>query len=78
MRSSIIKIGNSRRLQLSKTILKENDIKEKVELMLKEDRIIIVPHHHPRKGWDTAFRKMHRKNDDALIMDDVFPDETFE
>ena len=78
METSIIKIGNSKGLRLSKTILEKYDIKEKVDLILEKDRIIIVPHQEPRKGWDKAFKKMLLNKDDKLIVDDVFPDEDFE
>ena len=78
METAIIKIGNSKGLRLSKTILEKYDIKETVELILEEDRIIIVPHQQPRKGWDKAFKRMHLNKDDKLIVDDVFTDEEFE
>ncbi|MBP6312113.1 MAG: AbrB/MazE/SpoVT family DNA-binding domain-containing protein [Flavobacteriales bacterium] len=78
METSIIKIGNSKGLRLSKTILEKYDIKEKVDLILEKDRIIIVPHQEPRKDWDKAFKKMRLNKDDKLIVDDVFPDEDFE
>lgn len=78
METAIPKIGNSKGLRLSKTILEKYDNKETVELILEEDRIIIVPHQQPRKGWDKAFKRMHLNKDDKLIVDDVFTDEEFE
>lgn len=78
MEVSIIQIGNSRGLRLSKSILDRYDIKDKVELILEEGQIILKPVEQPRKGWDKAFRKMHENGDDQLLLDDVFGDESFD
>ena len=78
MKTSIIQIGNSKGLRLSKTILERYNIKDTVELILEKGRIILKPIDQPRKGWDEAFSKMHRNNDDQLLIDDVFNDEDFD
>lgn len=78
MKTSIIKIGNSKGLRLSKTILEKYDLKDQVELILEEDQIIIRPIDAPRKGWGEKFRKMAENEDDQLLMNDVFEDEDFE
>ena len=78
MKTSIIQIGNSKGLRLSKTILERYNIKDTVELILEKGRIIIKPLDQPRKGWDKAFNQMHQNNDDDLLIDDVFSDEEFE
>jgi antitoxin MazE len=78
MEISIIKIGNSRGLRLSKDILNRYNIKDTVELVLEKGYIILKPKAEPRKGWDKAFEKMHDSKDDQLLMDDVFEDENFE
>lgn len=78
MKTSIIQIGNSKGLRLSKTILERYNIKDTVELILEKGRIILKPVDQPRKGWDEAFSKMHRNNDDQLLIDDVFADEDFD
>lgn len=78
METSIIKIGNSKGLRLSKTILKKYNIKDKVELILEKGRIILKPIDEPRKNWEKEFEKMHLNNDDQLLMPDVFEDETLD
>ena len=78
MEASIIKIGNSKGLRLSKSILEKYNINEKVEIILEKGRIILKPIETPRKNWETAFKKMHSKNDDQLFVNDVFDNETFE
>ena len=42
MEASIIKIGNSKGLRLSKTILEKYNIKDKVELILEKGQIILM------------------------------------
>lgn len=78
MEASIIKIGNSKGLRLSKSILEKYNISEKVEIILEKGRIILKPIKNPRKNWEAAFQKMHSENDDQLLVNDVFDSETFE
>jgi antitoxin MazE len=78
MKVSVIPIGNSKGIKLSKTLLKKYDIKDAVELILEKDYIIIKPISSPRKGWDKAFKKMHENGDDRLLMSDIFEDENLE
>lgn len=78
METSIIKIGNSKGLRLSKTILEKYNIKDKVELILEKGQIILKPIDEPRQNWEEEFRKMHANGDDKLLMNDVFDDENLE
>lgn len=78
METSIIKIGNSKGLRLSKTLLEKYQIKDKVELILEKDQIVIRPIECPRQNWEENFRKMAENADDQLLMNDVFEDENFE
>ena len=78
MELSIIKIGNSKGLRLSKSILDKYKIKDKVEVILEEGQIILKPIDQPRQGWNEAFKKMHKNGDDQLLMEDVFEDESFD
>ena len=78
MEVSVINIGNSKGIRLSKTILEKYSISDKVELILEKGYIILKPKAEPRKGWEKAFKKMHENGDDQLLIDNVFEDETFE
>ncbi|MCH8556072.1 MAG: AbrB/MazE/SpoVT family DNA-binding domain-containing protein [Schleiferiaceae bacterium] len=78
METAIIKIGNSKGLRLSKTILEQYNIKDKVEIILEKGQIILKPINDPRKDWESAFREMNANNDDDLLLDDVFDDENFD
>ncbi len=75
---SVIKIGNSKGIRLSKTLLEKYDIKDQVELELESDQIIIKPKKEPRKGWAKAFKEMHKNRDDESLIPDVFEDESFD
>ncbi|HMQ42925.1 MAG: AbrB/MazE/SpoVT family DNA-binding domain-containing protein [Confluentibacter sp.] len=78
METAIIKIGNSKGLRLSKTILEKYNIKDKVEMILEKGHIILKPISSPRENWEKAFEEMHTLNDDQLLFNDVFEDENFE
>jgi antitoxin MazE len=78
MEVSIIKIGNSKGLRLTKSNLERYNITDKNELILEKGQIILRPISEPRKGWDKAFQKMQENGDDQLLMNDVFEDENFD
>lgn len=78
MEISVINIGNSKGIRLSKTILEKYKIKDKIELILEKGHIILKPKTEPRKNWEKSFQLMHQNGDDKLLIDDVFDDETFE
>ncbi|KYG74883.1 MazF family transcriptional regulator [Roseivirga ehrenbergii] len=73
----MIKIGNSKGLRLSKDILTRYNIKDTVEMVLENGYIILKPTEQPRKGWEKAFKEMHDREDDQLLMNDVFEDENY-
>lgn len=75
MEMPIVKIGNSKGLRIKKSILERYHIKDKVEVVFEKDQIVLRPVGQPRQGWDEAFRAMHAKGDDALLLNDVFQDE---
>ena len=75
MEVSVIKIGNSRGIRLSKILLEKYCIKDTVDLILEKGQIVIKPISKPRKGWEKAFKEMAENGDDRLLFDDVFEDE---
>ncbi len=75
---SVIPIGNSKGIRLTKTLIEKYNITDTVELKLEKGYIIIKPKKEPRKGWDKAFKKMHENKEDKLLIGDVFMDENFE
>jgi len=75
---SLISIGNSKGIRLSKTILEKYHIKDTIELIFEKGFIILKPKTAARKGWEKSFKKMHENGDDKQLMADVFQDENFE
>ena len=75
---SVIPIGNSKGIRLTKTILDKYNITDTVELILEKEFIILKPKTTSRIGWEESFKKMHEKGEDKLFMSDVFDDENFE
>ena len=78
MELSVVNIGNSKGIRLSKTILEKYNIQDKIEIILENDYIILKPQAEPRKNWEKAFKNMHENGDDQLLIDDVFEDENFD
>ncbi len=78
MEAPIIKIGNSKGLRLSKTILEKYNIKDKVEIILEKGRIVLKPISTPRKNWEKKFKHMAENGDDGLLINDAFDDDTLE
>ena len=78
MEVTVINIGNSRGIRLSKTLLERYHIRDTVDLILEKGQIIIKPLSRPRKGWDKAFMEMNANGDDTLLINDIFEDENIE
>jgi len=75
---SVIPIGNSKGIRLSKTLLEKYNITDKVELILEKGYIILKAKSEPRKGWEKAFKKMNENGDDNLLISAAFDDENLE
>ena len=78
MQISLLKIGNSKGIRLSKTIIEKYGLRDTDEVILEKGHIIIRPSGQPRAGWDAAFKEMADNGDDHLLFDDVLEDEDFE
>lgn len=70
MLSKVIKIGNSKGVRIPAYILKECNIDNKIELEVKDGKLIICAADKPRKNWDEKFREMHRSGHDILLIDE--------
>lgn len=78
METPIIKIGNSKGLRLSKTLLEKYHITDKVELILEKDQIVLRPVEVPRKNWEEKFQQIAENKDDQLLISDLFEDENLD
>lgn len=71
MKANIVSIGNSKGIRIPKVLLKQFDIHDQVELEIEEEGIVIKPvKSKPREGWDKAFKLMHERREDALLIDE--------
>ena len=71
MEISVIRIGNSRGIRLSKALLDRYDIRDSVDLELRKNHININPLSQPRKGWDKAFMEMNANGDDRVHVNEI-------
>ena len=78
MEIQVVKIGNSKGIRLSKTLLERYNIRDKLEIIFEKGYLILKPVSKPRSGWEEAFREMHDNEDDQLLFDDLFQDENLE
>jgi len=78
MEVQVVKIGNSKGIRLSKTLLERYNIRDKLEIIFEKGYLIHKPLSKPRSGWEEAFKEMHDNKDDQLLFDDVFQDENLE
>lgn len=78
MEVSLISIGNSKGIRLSKTLIEKYNLQDTIELILEKGYIILKPKTKARKGWENSFKQMHENGDDKLLASDVFKDENFE
>ena len=78
MEIQVVKIGNSKGIRLSKTLLERYNIRDKLEIIFEKGYLILKPVSKPRSGWEEAFKKMRDNKDDQLLFDDIFQDENIE
>ena len=78
MEVSIINIGNSKGILLSKTILEKYGFEGKIEIIMKQDHVELKAVSPPRLGWDEAFKEMHEGGEDELLMDRMLDDDILE
>lgn len=72
MRTKLVSIGNSKGIRIPTAILKQCKIENEVDLEVEKEKIVIRPVKIiPREGWNDAFRLMHQKKDDILLLDET-------
>jgi antitoxin MazE len=67
MRTSVIRIGNSRGIRIPKALLDQCNLGSTVELEVQEGQLVVRAAERPRLGWDDAFRQMAEQGDDELL-----------
>jgi antitoxin MazE len=67
MKTKLIRIGNSQGVRIPKPIIEEIGLSEEIEMILKDNQIILRSSEETRKDWDHAFEKMAEEYDDGLL-----------
>ncbi len=67
MKSNLIKIGNSKGVRITSSIIKECDFGNEVEIKVVGKKVIIEAIKEPRSNWQNSFEKMHENKEDILI-----------
>lgn len=78
MDANIIKVGNSNGIILPAALLKELKLSAKSTVRIEVEKGAIVIRPGVRQGWEDAAAKMYQNGDDALLIPDIFADETLE
>ena len=75
MKSSLIKIGNSKGVRINANIIKECELDSEVEIKVVDKKIIIEAVKEPRADWNKSFKEMHKNSEDVLLISN---DNTFD
>src|SRR3954466_8861665 len=58
MKARLVRIGNSRGIRLPKAIIDQVGLDDEVELLVEDQRLVIVAAMRPRAGWAEAIQAM--------------------
>ena len=67
IRSKVVKIGNSRRIRIPRTLLEQAGLTDDVEMRVEGNKLIIHSARLPRQGWEAQFTAMAEHSDDRLL-----------
>jgi antitoxin MazE len=66
-KTRIVRIGKSKGIRIPETLLDEAELPEEVELHAERGRLIVQAAQRARSGWAEAAKRMHTREDDALL-----------
>lgn len=78
MKTSVVRIGNSRGIRIPKALLEQCHLRDEVELEVRDDHLLVRSAAKPRSGWAESFRRMHEQGDDALLDKEPLPSTQWE
>ncbi|MEX0662411.1 MAG: AbrB/MazE/SpoVT family DNA-binding domain-containing protein [Balneolaceae bacterium] len=67
MKTKIIRIGNSQGVRIPKPLIEESGITDEIEMILRDNEIVLRSAETTRKNWEASFEKMAERDDDALL-----------
>ncbi len=71
LRTRVVKIGNSQGIRIPKLLLEQFNLRDEIELLLKDGLLVMRPVFHPRAGWEEQCKLMAERGDDALLDPEV-------
>lgn len=71
MKTKLIPIGNSQGVRIPKPFIEGSGITGEIEMILRENEIILRAAQSTRKGWDDSFKRMAEQQDDSLLDEEV-------
>jgi len=66
MKTKLIRIGNSQGVRIPKPLIEESGITDEIEMILRDNEIVLRSAETIRKDWEASFEKMAEQGDDAL------------
>jgi antitoxin MazE len=67
---NIISIGNSKGIRIPKILLEQVHLNKEADLVVEGAKLVIRPVKKAREGWAKAFKSMHAKKEDTLLIED--------
>lgn len=67
MKTKLILIGNSQWVRIPKPLIEESGLTEEIEMVLRDNEIVLRSAKKIRKDWDQSFEEMAEKGDDQLL-----------
>jgi len=67
MKTKIIRIGNSQGVRIPKPLIEQSGLSGEIEMILRDNEIILRSVDQTRKDWESSFDEMANKGDDYLM-----------
>jgi antitoxin MazE len=67
VKTRIVRMGNSKGVRIPKPILEQLGLGEEVELLVRENQLVIRASKGTRVGWEEQFKRMAERGDDRLL-----------
>lgn len=67
MQVALRKVGNSQAVIIPKAVLLQLGLADKLEMEVKDDKIILSVPRTPRSGWAVAAQQIAQSDDDELL-----------
>jgi antitoxin MazE len=67
MKTKIIRIGNSQGVRIPKPLIEESGLTEEIEMILRDNEIVLRSAETTRKNWEASFEKMAERDEGILL-----------